>query len=1208
MSKAGQNNQAGIFAQNWAAFSLFLQFLRDSNFSYIQIEPENSEDFDLVFQNGRRIICESKYRKIKFGRRQLKELLKKVLQRGSMDAGDQVLVVCKNLSEDLESEIKNAIFFEDLRKKFKKAGFNNSMIELFSKVNFWVLGDSIDKNLNYYLVSDLINMWLPPEEIVRFADATLQKEIFRRATAGGVYSRQDFYKDVENLKQEVQKRSDFFSMKNKKDKQFRILEREIIKKKRTTWGTGSVSAFSAQWDLMSFAIDRLKTKPNINLREWDDLWQLNRVHYFSFGIFDVFSKNLLSPKNREYVIDYIKKHTKTIRGFYRSDYFYIDVVKILTKIIEEENTNHYLNDIFSIIKDLITFNEKKFFYLREDSRDHHDWEKEEITKLLYKVYKKSDNKLRKKILNLAITGFNLTEDQGEFNHHTPQEVFDIIRDWLREDFVQRIGKVTNIIVDQYKRFYGRFNKKKNIFEGWELMGHSTSYSGYYHISDRHFVRYVLKPATEEYYHQNQIIAWQLILEKMVSKADREISDLRPDFLNRAVYQIVLARYANSHMDISEEAFDILRGFLVTKRGIPHKAELIYQALVGMDIDDDKKWRLIEVLAKKYDIPVNPFVEQIVSDLSNKGFPAARDQLKKWLVTSKYYTGFRFEREALRSIRSLLETDTKFAISLFKVFIDSEHVNTSKKDYFEAYDVAALLYEILKKDYNEGIGVLRKLEEDSHPNIYKQIIYTFSLFNNRGNDESDDAPLLERIYTEVIDPLLTRMDNDITKITKRFSADNCRSAFVQFASRLTDKKRIPEALRIIRIFINDPDPYLPGQDVNDPKNEYSEHLSVVNGKEPSAIISVRGWCGWALVKCAGLESREYIPELIELTKKLSEDQNYYVMHMSCFPLSLLARNRLSVLPSDSTKLFFHDNIEKALTMSKDVEKIAFALLTRLEYFPKLVQMALIKSVLSVFEHIRSLNQQDAWLLIKTLASLPEETLKESAPLFIYFSNFREHNYMKDWKWKIHGLYDDLEEWNSGPFEEITQKIIREVHDPDNLYKFAASCEHLVRQGLLNEKEENIQVALKYFNILADRYSHSVFQVIYMAINRQLGGDNHYDEWYSLYIKCLKTEFDFYQKTLADPGNSQEEKLRGMYWWPYYDNFEIIEKVHQIKGKEQFLVTASLIFDFPSEFEIHITETAEKLIKKYRKDSRAKKMLNDLFKKNPSKYWDLKKEKI
>ena len=59
MSKAGQYNYKGINAQAWAAMSLFLQYMRDAKFASIQLEAANFEDFNLIFNDGKKIISES---------------------------------------------------------------------------------------------------------------------------------------------------------------------------------------------------------------------------------------------------------------------------------------------------------------------------------------------------------------------------------------------------------------------------------------------------------------------------------------------------------------------------------------------------------------------------------------------------------------------------------------------------------------------------------------------------------------------------------------------------------------------------------------------------------------------------------------------------------------------------------------------------------------------------------------------------------------------------------------------------------------------------------------------------------------------------------------------------------------------------------------------------------------------------------------------
>lgn len=1206
MSKAGQNTQKGIFAQNWAALSLFLQFLKNPNFSYIQIEPEHSEDFLLVFKDGKKIVCESKYRAETFSHSHLKELLKKISDRKTMDDEDEILVICKNVSDNLVSLTKNAgfeAFREAVKTKLSKLGFGDEYIPLLSRVNFWVLKTPVESSeLNYSLVSELLNIWVPEEEVRRFSNDILQNKISKKAITGSVYSRQDFDKDVNDFREEVQNRSDFFSKKNGKTEQFTKLESDVQNGKSLSWRTGSVAAFSTQWDLMSFAMDRLKKRSDLDLKKWDGLWKLNKVYYFAFGIFTVFENNLLDDKNKKYILNYIKNYTKTIRGFYRSDFFDVSVVRIVAKIIDSDTGSDYIDDAFLILKDLILFKEDELFYLKKsDGYDRGGWEKEEICKLLKKVYSKANLALKEKIFKLLITGFNITQDEGEFSHHAPQEVYEIIRDWLDEDFDGRFKKLVAIVAGQYDRYYEKFSKTLE-FKGYEHMGggissHSDHLGSTHHISERHFVSYVLEPVIRKFYDSDKDTGWKFIKEEIISK---NVSKKQPDFLNRSVCGIVIGRYVDSNEEVSEEAFEILRRFILDK-GIPNKRDLIYQVIAGADLSDDKKWKLVSVTVEKYGIPVNPFVQRMVTDLAKRGHVQARVTMKQWFSSSEYYESFMFDSDSISSIRTLLDTDIDFAIDLFMAFITSDYVKKEKNDSFGAYSVSAVLYEILKRDYQKGLLIFRLLENEKVLSKYQQIVYSYGLFNHYGNDDSDNPELLVNVYQDVVDPFLA--DKDIAQICERISSENCREAFVQLASRLAVKKKMDEALRIVRVFINDPDPYLPGTDPHDREDQYNEHKRIVEGKEPNNITSVRGWCGWVLMKCSVLDGRKYVPEVIELTKKLVSSNNYYEVHMGCIALSALARNRITVLPSDKNIPYFNDDKVRALTMSKEVESIAFNLLERFVAWPSLVQKAMAGSVLQVFDPIRQLNEKDSLRVVTLLSKLTKEAIDDFAVLFIFYAEFRKNSFNK-WNLKAPGFYDDLgsDKYDDKKFKKILVETIRKLQkeDPDCCFKFAASFEHDLRDTTPENNDHISEMALRYFELLTDKYSHNIFNLVYHMLESKLSKpDKYIKKWFDLLLKCFRIEKSFY--------DDQDKKgdIAKVYWYPSLYHSHVLELVYKNVGKNEFMAAAKSFFSFPKGMDLHESDTLVSTLKEIAKTNKeAKKILDGLKKRNPSKYWDLK----
>ncbi|GAH18295.1 unnamed protein product, partial [marine sediment metagenome] len=240
---------------------------------------------------------------------------------------------------------------------------------------------------------------------------------------------------------------------------------------------------------------------------------------------------------------------------------------------------------------------------------------------------------------------------------------------------------------------------------------------------------------------------------------------------------------------------------------------------------------------------------------------------------------------------------------------------------------------------------------------EQILLCNSLIS-RDNSEQQNEDILIKIYADFLDPFLRKLGSDTKQIKEKLFYSQSREAIVEFADTLAGHKKVKEALRIVEIFINDPDPYLPGRDPGDPGNKYNEHKKILDGEEPHSITSVRGWCAWVLTKCTVLEGRDYLVDIIRLTKKLAKDKNWYVKHMACFALSRLAQVRLSVMPKSKNILFFNKNTEKALKKAKEVEKIAFNLLKEIAEASDNVKKALAKSILQVFNRIRTLNQEDA----------------------------------------------------------------------------------------------------------------------------------------------------------------------------------------------------------------------------------------------------------
>jgi len=1202
MSKQGQYNYKGINAQAWAAMSLFLQYLRDPNFSCIQLEAPNLADFVLVFNDEHKIICESKDWKQKFSFPHLKKVLFSILGKATIGENDEILIICTNLDDKLEDRVRNIkYFYKFISPEFKKKGFTDKQIAILDKVRFWKVQQEDNHLIAYSLFGELLNFWLPEDELEYKADSILIKKIYEGSAKGDIYKREDILSEIESIREKAIKYSGYFDDERVKvELQFHNLIKAMDNNKSPVWAAVQLKALSSKPALMFFVLDRLKEKKIDNLEEWSDLWQLHKIYRFSFSLFEIFEKNLHTEENKTYILKFFKKNVSKIKAFYQYDFLEVEFVKIVKKILKQDSNSKFIREVFEVVKKLITERCNDIFYLK--SQVDNFWEREEVGKLLKKIYEKSDSNLKREIYKFVIKTYNLIVDDGKFSHYTPQVIFEILKDWLGSNFDKRLSPLVKSLSDQYDRFYKTFGERLK-FDGWELMGCVTMFWGHdYTVTDRHFIIYTLQPALEKFYKKdkNRERAWKFIDKCCINKT-KGVTKEHPDFLNRAAIGVVLERYKGNDKKISGEAFNILKEFILCRKDIPHKSDLIFQEIRDKKgLSDEKIWELVRLSIDAFKLSVNPFVEQIALKLAEKGNEEAKEIIKDWLRNPDYYKRGRIHEPNITGIISqLLDFSPEEGIELFREIIDKGFIN--KIDSFEVFNIAKLLNRIINQSPAMGIKILNDTAGKKKLSKNEQILLFNSLIN-REDAKQENVDILIKIYSDFLEPFLRHFENDIKQIREKLPYSQSREAIVEFAEALANHKKVREALRIVKIFINDPNPYLPGRNPEDPESKYNEHKKILDGEEPRTITSVRGWCAWVLAKCAVLEGRDYIDNIIRLTEKLCKDKNWYIKHMACFALSRLAEVRLSVMPNNENALFFSDNTEKALKKAKEVEKIAFDLLKEIAKASDNVKKALAKSTLQVFNHIRALNQEDALAFVNIFKKFPDEAIAEAMPLFIGFAEFRREDF-KDWKWSKKGLYDDLGNFDDRPFQKILEEIINK-RNPKINSSLAVQCVSLIRHTRYakpGNSDRFFCTTYKYLDYLSKRYNHEVFDVIYMAIKEAMEKKHYFDKWYDLYIKCLKKEREFYDE------NFNKEKTMNMYWWPSIFNENILVFLHQQGGTQKFLKAFDIITCFPKELEIQDSGEIISLLKSVSKSNKiAKKIVVRLFERNPSRYYTLRDE--
>lgn len=972
--------------------------------------------------------------------------------------------------------------------------------------------------------------------------------------------------------------------------------------------------------LKYYFLDKLPEKFD-NLKTIDFILKELIKESWPHPLFQILENNI-SSKNNFFILSFIfsnynifSKSSKA-GGVDRS--FQERSLELIQKIIKSDKGKAI--ETISFIKNILKqrdYKKRDIF----DRKDNIEREKNLVAQILLEISKEQG--IDKELIDLIKNNFDLISDQGRFSHHAPSAIFEILRNYIlkNDNFEGAFEEITEIVLEQYHTSESYKGKDgKNKFEGYERYGGGISQGGsHFSISDSHFVEQILKPTFSNYYQKNPKEAVNFINSFCICKKEGKIilTKNNPDFLLRTSIDVLLKEYKKDNLD----AENTLIEFLKIRRGIPSKDEIIFQSIHNnaISLPNDKKWKLIQkqISLKEYsNLPANIFVLKIIADLiKEENFDAIGLVLELSGNGKLYEHIWHSETVIIEIIENLIHTDLKKGVKAFKTYINTNFFKNGMGT-FDAYPASYILNDLLQeKDSREkAFEILNELvmQEDLTKN--QQILVCNSLTRSRENSDSEDRDTLLNIYDKFVWPLLDEtLKGDLKKdyrneeyglIYKKFPFSPAREGFIKFSERLAKKGEIKKALDIVKIFINDPDPFTPlGIDPEDPKKEYDEHEKIKRGEETMVITTIRGWCGWVILQCSGVESRPFIKEMIELSEKLLKDENLYVSAYGTNALSSLVLNRLTVCPDNKNELFFGNSKKEALENAKKVEDLAFEFLKRIKKEGYNVQSSLASIIIHLFDYLRALNQSRAKELINSISEMSPKLIAKTAPLFIFFAEFRKDFY-KDWKWEMKGLYDDLGNFESRPFQEKLEAVLK-IDDSDVRSSFAWQLYRLINESAPNgTSADNVlthnrafEISYKYLKISSKYYDGLAFSHIHRFIEENF--DRNPEECYELFNSLLKTE----REALLN------KKVKFYDWYPRFTTGEILTKIKEQIGIEESLKTIEFLLGYPNEIRGRLTggmvDILNHLPERY--NERIKAIFNELTKIDP-RYFDIREEWI
>ncbi len=1215
---SGKSTFKGINAQAAAGLSLFLQYLTRPDFKQIELEQSKLEDFVLVFDE-KRIICESKYRSVPLEWHNIREILETISKHKQISKNDEILIITEQINPDVKGAVENFKYFGGrLQKELKNSvhKFTDEHISLLPRLKIWEVPQEINDKGILVLMAQVLNIggnfWLPSHQLNEWTKKLLVDDIYHGSQKGKIVTRSEILEKINNKKVQFFDDSGYKYEEEKETTTSRV--EEIIKNlknnSRRDRANNEIARLPVNPSVHYFVLQKLQSVENLKLADWDALWKATLRGAFSLELFKVLEKNIDQQENQEYSLSLIENAIENYEAnYYREEFIKKDIVDLCQHIFQK---NHrYAERIFRILKSLYAYRIEKFLY--SERKDESSWEREEISKFLKEIYQQSSvQQLKVEIVNYILGNFNIVEDDGKFWHYTPPSLFEILADFVIANPAERILELKDKCSNQYQKYYRRFNKKIS-FDGWEHMGGGIGQSGNeFSIIDKHFVVKILTPALQELYKDKEV-GWSFVISNCIARQTEDVTRQKPDFLNRASLPILLEEYkGGSH---SNEAREILSDFIKMRKGIPWKNDLIFQSLNSDSYSDEQKWELVSVSLKAFsDLPVNVFVEQIVSDLAAKSDNQeirqnAVEILKSWASNPEYQKRHSYgELDTVDSALKLINNPKSKSegIDLIESYIQSDHFK-AKRDTFDAYDVAGVLSRVLEENFDRGLALLNAVNQEANLTTNQQILICSSLYKTNDNNPE----LLKLVFENFVKPLLSNLigkkvkqvdlltEEDFSPIEERFSYRYARESLIQFAEKLAKAGHKKDALWMTKIFILDSDPPKDGSNTSDdPKGESNLHKRVSSGDDVSELATVRGYCAWTLQKLVvpfseadQLVAREIIPECLRLVKILCFDSNFYVRAEGCIPLIELVKNRHTHLPGKTNERFVSEEL------AEEMERLAFDMLT--DENIRLNQVA--KHLAMVFTYIRTLGTDKALQVIQMfLKSDNEDVISEILPLFIYYSLFRQNAFPK-WQWK------PLEEFDQTKIQSLLESQLKNGN-PKVRAQLAWQLERLPDEIKKSSEtkgaitlEDAIKLSSKYMTMLLTKYDHDVFNDIYHFIEEY--HTDHFEICYELWTKCIDLESKYYQE------NWSEDKLHDLYWWPFFYNGMILETVLDHKGVDEFLFYFSKLSDYPAPVLIanDLDRAVERLVSLRGHKDEINNLFDSLIRRNP-KYYEVKQKWI
>lgn len=210
-------------------------------------------------------------------------------------------------------------------------------------------------------------------------------------------------------------------------------------------------------------------------------------------------------------------------------------------------------------------------------------------------------------------------------------------------------------------------------------------------------------------------------------------------------------------------------------------------------------------------------------------------------------------------------------------------------------------------------------------------------------------------------------------------NEAKENIVQFGTELLVQSRIDDAMWIVRMFHNDPNPEPTGaNDSDDPNGEHNYHNRVLMGDDASVITTVRGHLCWLMMKIVTHNKPQYYTEIIAIMSRYLSEDNLYIRIQAIHILGVFWANRRATKNSDETPFLWSDS-ERAY-----IRQLVIDTVRANKAYPQIM-----RALLHIFNTIRDLSEEEAEEMLKLFIDTKhDDVLHDLAAYVMYFAFLRE----------------------------------------------------------------------------------------------------------------------------------------------------------------------------------------------------------------------------